>query len=234
MVEFDGDDADAFFIELNADGNILSVFGEEGFKLYSFNYSDNGLLKDAILENSNLMVRCTYDAMGNLIRLDYNDGTYRDIEYDEDGNISRMVQYSPYASNAWEVVYSFTEDRRVATYTVTSEYGTYICEPTYSNYGGVIDYSYNEAKYMPGTYTGAAAGFRDITVSVTVDYTNILSITVDSDNETLGVGTKAFEPLTEAIITANSTDVDAVSGATVTSKGFKAAVADALDKALID
>ena len=145
-----------------------------------------------------------------------------------------MVQNSPDSSNAWEVVYSFTEDQRISTYAVSNEYGVYICKPTYSDYGGLIDCSYSEATYNPGTYSGVAAGwFDNIVVSVTVDYENILSISVDSQNETAGVGTKAFEPLTEAIIVANSTDVDAISGATTTSDGFKAAVADALDKAII-
>ncbi len=232
MIGFDGDDADAFSIELNDDGKILSVFGNEGIKLYSFSYTDDGLLKEATREN--YTVRCTYDATGNLIRLDYSDNTYRDIEYDENGNVTKMIQSSPDASNAWEAVYSFTEDQRIETYTVSSEYGVYICKPTYSNYGGLIDYSYSEATYNPGTYSGVAAGcFDNIVVSVTVDYENILSVSVDSENETAGVGTNAFEPLTEAIVAANSTDVDVVSGATTTSNGFKAAVADALDKAKI-
>ena len=232
LVGFDSDDADAISIELNDDGKILSVSGDEGIKLYSFIYTDDGLLKEATREN--YTVRCTYDAMGDLIRLDYSDNTYRDIVYDENGNISKMVQNSPDSSNAWEVVYSFTEDQRISTYAVSNEYGVYICKPTYSDYGGLIDCSYSEATYNPGTYSGVAAGwFDNIVVSVTVDYENILSISVDSQNETAGVGTKAFEPLTEDIIVANSTDVDAISGATTTSDGFKAAVADALDKAII-
>ena len=90
------------------------------------------------------------------------------------------------------------------------------------------------AMYVPGTYTGYGKGFNvdeDIVVSVTVDQNNILSITVEDHYETVGTGTKAFSILPDLIIKANSTNVDAVTGATITSKGFLEAVEDALQQA---
>lgn len=107
-------------------------------------------------------------------------------------------------------------------------------EPNNSN-SGEVGYEDTETIYIPGTYTGIGTGFNsreNITVSVTVDNNRIASITVDGHSETAGVGTKAFDPLTDAIIAANGTDVDAVSGATITSRGFIEAVNNALGQAL--
>lgn len=88
-----------------------------------------------------------------------------------------------------------------------------------------------EAAYIPGTYIGTGSGWDEITVSVTVDEYRITDIKIIQHTETPGTGTRAFEPLTEAILKRNSADVDAVSGSTITSKGIIAAVEDALSKA---
>lgn len=88
-----------------------------------------------------------------------------------------------------------------------------------------------EPVYLPGTYTGTGSGWGDITVSVTVDEYSITDIRVIQHTETAGVGTRAFNPLAEAMLKRNSADVDAVSGSTITSNGVIAAVKDALAKA---
>ena len=51
-----------------------------------------------------------------------------------------------------------------------------------------------------------------------------------SHNETPGISDPAIEQLPAAIVEANSTDVDSVSGASVTSKAIKEAVQEALSQ----
>jgi fumarate reductase flavoprotein subunit len=91
-----------------------------------------------------------------------------------------------------------------------------------------------EAIYTPGTYEGQGEGHAGtMVVNVTVTDTEIDSIEIVefSDSEF------AVEPanqLVENIIEANSADIDAVAGASMTSKGILGAVNDALSKALLD
>jgi uncharacterized protein with FMN-binding domain len=67
-----------------------------------------------------------------------------------------------------------------------------------------------------------------IKVKVTMDGDKIAKIEVLSHNETAGISDPAFAAIPEAIIAANSTEVDVVSGATKTSEALIAAVNDAL------
>jgi len=92
-----------------------------------------------------------------------------------------------------------------------------------------------EGLYTPGTYTAQAEGFGGpMTVQVTVDAGAVTAIKVTEHQETEGVGTKAIEALPGAIVDSNSTDVDDIAGATISSTAIKAAVADALKQALGD
>lgn len=150
---FEGEDADAFSVELDHEGRVLRVTGDEDAPSFSNEYSDNGLLKKSTWTESSddyITVRCTYDSQDRLIRLDYEDasgylnGTYRDIEYDEYGRISRMVQYSPNEDYAWEACYEYTDARQIASIVLSSAYGTYLYEPVYSSYGGIIDCAYTK------------------------------------------------------------------------------------------
>lgn len=78
--------------------------------------------------------------------------------------------------------------------------------------------------------TGKAKGFGgELTVTVTTQDGVITGVTVDSHKETNGIGTKAIDELPSAIVANNSTDVDAIAGATVTSNAIIAAVKNALD-----
>lgn len=70
----------------------------------------------------------------------------------------------------------------------------------------------------------------EIKVKVTMDGDKIAKIEVLSHNETAGLSDPAFAQIPEAIIAAQSTSVDAVSGATMTSEALIAAVNDALSK----
>ena len=68
----------------------------------------------------------------------------------------------------------------------------------------------------------------EVKVKVTMDGDKIAKIEVLSHNETAGISDSAFNTLPDAIIAANSTQVDTVSGATKTSEALIAAVNDAL------
>lgn len=87
----------------------------------------------------------------------------------------------------------------------------------------------NDSKYIAGTYTGTSQGFGgDINVKVTLSKDKITDVEVVSHGETEGIGTKAIDSLPDAIVKANSTEVDTVAGATVSSKGILSAVNDAI------
>ena len=70
-----------------------------------------------------------------------------------------------------------------------------------------------------------------ITVEVTVEGDTITDVKVLEHSETVGVGAVAVDWMPGRIVEANSTDVDGVSGATITSDAIKAAVAEALAEA---
>ena len=78
-------------------------------------------------------------------------------------------------------------------------------------------------------YIGVGKGFGgDIKVKVTMDGDKIAKIEVLEQGETAGIGDKAFEPIINAMIAGNTTAVDTVSGATVTSNALIEAVNNAL------
>ena len=84
-----------------------------------------------------------------------------------------------------------------------------------------------------GEYTASGKGIGgEVPVTVTIQNGGIASVTVGDNSETQGIGSKAIEQLPEAIVAANGTEgVDAVSGATVTSKAIFTAVEDCLAQA---
>ena len=73
-----------------------------------------------------------------------------------------------------------------------------------------------------------------IVVETVADENGIYSVTVVENKETPGIGSVAIEQIPGMIIEAQSTEVDALSGATETSNAIKAAVAAALEEAGID
>ena len=80
-------------------------------------------------------------------------------------------------------------------------------------------------------YIGEANGFGGpIKVKVTMDGDKIAKIDVLSHGDTPGICDKAFATIPQAIIDAQSTQVDVAAGATFSSKGIMAAVEDALSK----
>ena len=90
----------------------------------------------------------------------------------------------------------------------------------------------SEAALADNEYIGEGEGFGGtIKVKVTVDGDKISKIEVLSHGETAGVSDPAFETIPDAIIQAQSTDVELASGASYSSQGIIDAVKDALSQA---
>ena len=82
-----------------------------------------------------------------------------------------------------------------------------------------------------GVFTGTGGGgfYGDVSVAVTIDGAGVITnLEVVYSNETPGFADPAFERLTNEILRVQSADVDVVTGATMTSRAFIAAVADAM------
>ena len=89
------------------------------------------------------------------------------------------------------------------------------------------------ARFIPGTYEGSAQGFGGvIRVSVTVNENEIMEIEVlSSPGEDAAYFSQA-ETLNAKILQKQSTDLDAVTGATLSSIGLLDAVDAALEQAV--
>ena len=83
--------------------------------------------------------------------------------------------------------------------------------------------------FTPGTYTGEAQGYGGpVVVELTTSDTSITDVKITGDQETPAVGGAALEELAGQIKTAQSADIDGVSGATLTSNGVREAAAAAI------
>ena len=82
------------------------------------------------------------------------------------------------------------------------------------------------------TGSASAAGYGgDIKLTVTMEGDKIKDINIDEEAETEGIGKDALPKLVDAAKEANSSEVEAVSGATVTSTAFKDALKSAMEAA---
>lgn len=84
------------------------------------------------------------------------------------------------------------------------------------------------------TATGEGTGYGGalkVDVTLSADKKTIEAITVGENNETPEIGGKAMELLTASVLDGQSLNVDAVSGATLASNGFLAAVSEAIKAA---
>ena len=91
--------------------------------------------------------------------------------------------------------------------------------------------------YKPGTYTATETGYNTevpLEVAVTVSKDKIEKIEVTKHEESEGIGTAVIEKMPEKIIEAQSTEIDAFTGATETSKALIAAVNACLKEALVN
>ena len=86
--------------------------------------------------------------------------------------------------------------------------------------------------FTPGTYTGSGKGYGgQVQARVTFSETGITDIRVGQQRETAHVGDAAFPILGPKLMEANGLGVDAVTGATMSSFGLKAAVLSAAEQA---
>ena len=98
--------------------------------------------------------------------------------------------------------------------------------------GAVTAAAEEGGKYTPGTYTGTAQGLEsEVTVTMTFDETSITDVVIDVSGETQGIGADIGDTMKEAILSAQSAQVDAVSGASITSNAVKTAAADCIAQA---
>ncbi|MBR1893386.1 MAG: FAD-dependent oxidoreductase [Lachnospiraceae bacterium] len=88
--------------------------------------------------------------------------------------------------------------------------------------------------YTAGTYTGTGDGYNGpVEVSVTFGDDKIENIEVTSSHETEHVGSPVFDIMIPQMIEANGTGVDAISGATFSSRALKTAVNAAAEEAKV-
>ncbi len=86
--------------------------------------------------------------------------------------------------------------------------------------------------FTPGTYSATAKGIAsDVKVTMTFDEKYITDCVIDVSGETPDIGGKIGDRMAQAIINAQSCDVDAVASATVTSDAIKKAAADCMSQA---
>ena len=86
--------------------------------------------------------------------------------------------------------------------------------------------------FIPGIYYGWGKGYRgQIHVRVQISESGIEDIIVDDHNENPYPGLAAMEDLIDQILIEGTLDIDVISGATFTSRGFLEAVENALNQA---
>lgn len=103
----------------------------------------------------------------------------------------------------------------------TSAAGTSAAETTAASSG----------QYIPGTYTGTANGIGVVTVTMTFETDKITDVVLDVSGETATIGQAAAGELKEALLASQSSTIDAVSGATITSNAVMAAAAKCIAQA---
>ena len=90
----------------------------------------------------------------------------------------------------------------------------------------------DETVYKDGEYEGVGTGRNgEIKVRVTVSGGKVLGVEVLENVETDNIGVPAFDTLIDQAIAANGAQIDGATGASMTTAGFKEAVAAALELA---
>lgn len=89
-----------------------------------------------------------------------------------------------------------------------------------------------DVRFEPGTYHVTTVGHNgDLPMSVTLSEDRIEAIDIDSSGETGGIADVVFTRIPDEIIEEQTLNVDAISGASVTSKGVLNGVARAVRQA---
>ena len=96
---------------------------------------------------------------------------------------------------------------------------------------GCLSSGHKAAGYMNGAFEGTGRGFRGpIVVQVQTSFAGIEDIVIISHRESAFPGAAAMEELLELVLETGSTDLDVISGASLSSRGFLEAVENALSK----
>ena len=90
----------------------------------------------------------------------------------------------------------------------------------------------NAGIYTPGTYTATETGMGTVTVTMTFSDSAITEVKVDTSKETIDVAVNSAEEFQEALMAAQSAEIDGVSGASITSKAVKKAAASCIEQAM--
>ncbi|MBP3240299.1 MAG: FAD-dependent oxidoreductase [Oribacterium sp.] len=86
--------------------------------------------------------------------------------------------------------------------------------------------------YTQGTYSASARGMAsDVKVTMTFDEKSITDIKIDVSGETQNIGAAIGDEMSKKVLDAQGAEIDAVSGATVTSDAIKTAVLDCMSQA---
>ena len=72
--------------------------------------------------------------------------------------------------------------------------------------------------YNPGTYSSRASGIGDVVVTMTFSKDKITEVVLDVSHETPSIGQAAAATLRKSLLAAQGAQIDAVSGASITSK----------------
>ncbi len=97
---------------------------------------------------------------------------------------------------------------------------------------GISAFADEKGIYNPGTYSATAKGIgSDVKVTMTFDANSITDVEIDVSGETKGIGAEIGDRMQDAILAAQSADVDAVSGASVTSDAIRQAAAACIEQA---
>ena len=96
---------------------------------------------------------------------------------------------------------------------------------------GASSKAMDPASWKDGSYTNEAKGYGDpFDVRIRITNGRITTVEIGENNETDGKGSLAIDQLPDVIIEKQTTQVDAISGATVTSN----AILEAIDECLKD
>lgn len=85
--------------------------------------------------------------------------------------------------------------------------------------------------YTPGTYSARASGIGDVIVTMTFDANKITDVVLDVSHETPSIGQAAADALKKSLLAGQTAEIDAVSGATITSKAVRQAAAKCIAQA---
>lgn len=85
--------------------------------------------------------------------------------------------------------------------------------------------------YTPGTYSAKGKGMSDLVVTMTFSADAITDVVLNLEGETADIGQAAAEELRAALMEKQGAEIDAVSGATLTSRGVMEAAAKCIQQA---